>query len=285
MVCVTVTGLDSSSPNPRRREDGNCTGVRKTMTHTTATRQPPAMASSLRLCSNAPSRALRKKPLSKKKRTMLTELFTRPAYQNQPLADSRRTPRRTGATGGAVDPWGGRVIKSLQQAWCLRSQAPGHPEAEREAGEMPARSRHCNRGSVRTSDAAVDGRPVAPSGRGLRESDTCCRGGADAFRGESALRPDVAGRRLGSTTSWSGRGVANLLSTILRTSHHRSNRNRSQIPAAERADAFRGESALRPDVAGRRLGSTTSWSGRGVANLLSTILRTSHHRSNRKESA
>ena len=204
---VTVVGADSSSPNPRRQDDGSCTGVRKTMMQTTATRQPPAMASSLRLCSSAPSRTDRKKPLSKKKRTMLTELFTRPAYQN---AASRRHPADRHAAPDArrvrprpLDGLGPRMLESPQQAWCLRSQAPGQTGAEREAGEKPARSRHCNRAPRRRA-------------RETRESDTCCRGGADALRGESALRPDVAGRRLGSTTSWSGRGVANLLSTILR---------------------------------------------------------------------
>lgn len=43
---------------------------------TTATRQPPASKSSFRLCSIAPNKRARKKPLSKKNRTMLTELFT-----------------------------------------------------------------------------------------------------------------------------------------------------------------------------------------------------------------
>ena len=91
MVCVTVVGVDSSSPNPsERKDDGSCTGVRKTMTQTTATRQPPAIARSLRLCSSAPNSTLRKNPLSKKKRAMLTELFMGPAYQNRPRADSRR---------------------------------------------------------------------------------------------------------------------------------------------------------------------------------------------------
>ena len=55
------------------------------------------------------------------------------------------------------------------------------------------------------------------AGRGeSREPDTCYRGGADAFRGESDSAPMSSGRQLGSTTAWSGRGVANLLSTILR---------------------------------------------------------------------
>ncbi len=41
-----------------------------------ATRHPPASPSNLRLRSVEPSRAARKKPLSRKKRAMLTELLT-----------------------------------------------------------------------------------------------------------------------------------------------------------------------------------------------------------------
>jgi hypothetical protein len=122
-------------PDPGLHE-GSRTGVKKTMTQTTATRQPPAIASNLRLCSTAPSSTVKKKPLSRKKRIMLMEPFTGTAYQNGTRSDTC---------------WnaGGWVVKSVQQAWCLHSQVPGQPGTEREAGEMPARSRHCNRGSAR----------------------------------------------------------------------------------------------------------------------------------------
>jgi hypothetical protein len=93
----------SSPPNPSRKDGGSCTGVRNTMTQTTTTRKAPEIPSNLRLCSMAPKRAVRKKPLSNKNRTMLTELFTRPAYQNEPLPDSRGpTP-----SGDATVPQGG----------------------------------------------------------------------------------------------------------------------------------------------------------------------------------
>jgi hypothetical protein len=118
----------------------------------------------LPLCSIAPSRTERKKPLRRKNRAMLTELFTRPGYQNEPPADSRRAegPRRSRwpgpfrasvqAKGNAHAPATGglaprRVLEFRQQAWCLHSQAPGKTRAEREAGENPARSRHCFRAS------------------------------------------------------------------------------------------------------------------------------------------
>ena len=68
-------------PRPRWI-DGNWTGVRNTMMQTTATRQPPASSSNFLLCSMAPRRTAKKKPLKRKKRTMLTELFTAAkAYQ------------------------------------------------------------------------------------------------------------------------------------------------------------------------------------------------------------
>ena len=70
-----VSVSSSSSPSPKYQE-GSSTGVRKTMMQTTSANQPAATPRSLRLCSIAPSRMARKKPLSKKKRTMLTELFT-----------------------------------------------------------------------------------------------------------------------------------------------------------------------------------------------------------------
>ncbi len=87
VVEVVVVGPAS---RPRWNE-GNCTGVRNTMMHTTATRQPPASSSNLRLCSMAPRRTARKKPLNRKKRAMLTELCT--AHQRTKSAPGCR--RRT----------------------------------------------------------------------------------------------------------------------------------------------------------------------------------------------
>jgi hypothetical protein len=46
------------------------------MMQTTATKQTPAIAAALRLCSMAASRVNRKKPLSRKNSAMLTELRT-----------------------------------------------------------------------------------------------------------------------------------------------------------------------------------------------------------------
>src|SRR5664280_2694349 len=102
------------------------------------------------------------------------ELFTRPAYQNEPWLDTRMGP----PDGPAVAARTQMVLESGQQAWCLRSQAPIDPEPR----GKPVRFRHG---------------PATVSGY-ARESDTCCRGGADAFRGGSALRPASAGRQLGS---------------------------------------------------------------------------------------
>ena len=65
----------------------------------------------------------------------------------------------------------------------------------------PARSRHCDR--VRTTRITSS-----------RKSDTCCEGGADALRGESDSAPLWGATRFDQ--AWSGRGVADLLSTILR---------------------------------------------------------------------
>ena len=165
VVAVPAVVSASSSPNPRRREGGSCTGVRKTMTQTTTTRKAPASPNSLRLCSSAPMRAVRKKPLSKQE-----EDYAHGAFHptSVPKRAPRRQPRAGPTTATArppeyrppdeplapgpsrwtlrVDPPGRRVVKSSQQAWCLRSQAPGRTGAEREAGEIPARSRHCDRG-------------------------------------------------------------------------------------------------------------------------------------------
>lgn len=79
--------FSGSSFDPKYQE-GNSTGVRNTMMQTIATRHPPAIPSNLRLCSSAPRRTAKKNPLSRKKRTMLTELFTRPGYQNGTPADT-----------------------------------------------------------------------------------------------------------------------------------------------------------------------------------------------------
>jgi len=65
------------------RGSSGLTGVRNTMIRTTAARQPAATPSNFRLCSRAPRSTVRNRPLSKKKRTMLTELFTHPGYQTQ----------------------------------------------------------------------------------------------------------------------------------------------------------------------------------------------------------
>ena len=73
MVLSVVTL--GSGPRPSR-QDGTWTGVRKTMTHTTAARHAPETASSLRLRSRAPSSVLRKKPLSRKNKRIPMELFT-----------------------------------------------------------------------------------------------------------------------------------------------------------------------------------------------------------------
>jgi len=80
---VTAVVVVELLPRPRWIE-GSCTGVRNTMMQTTATKQPPASSSNFLLCSMAPRRTARKKPLKRKKRTMLTELFTAAkAYQKR----------------------------------------------------------------------------------------------------------------------------------------------------------------------------------------------------------
>lgn len=124
-----VVETSRSSLEPRRQDGGNCTGVRKTMMQTTAARHATATASSLRLRSIAPKRVLKNRPLRSRKRAMLTELFTRPAYQNGTPLDTRSSP------GGLSKP---AMIESLQQAWCLRSQALGRPGLR----GKPVRSRH-----------------------------------------------------------------------------------------------------------------------------------------------
>jgi hypothetical protein len=78
-VAASEPGLSSWFHHPRL---GNCTGVKSTIINTTATRQPPATARSLRLCSMAPNKSDKKKPLRRKNRAMLTELLTSPGYQN-----------------------------------------------------------------------------------------------------------------------------------------------------------------------------------------------------------
>jgi hypothetical protein len=87
-------------PLEPKLNEGSLTGVRNTITHATATQHAAAMPSSLRLCSSAPRRALKKKPLSKKNRTTLMELFTRPAYQNEAWVDTRMGPSDPSAVGG-----------------------------------------------------------------------------------------------------------------------------------------------------------------------------------------
>jgi len=87
VVEVPVVAFPSSPPKPRRKDGGNCTGVRKTITQTIPTSRTPASPRNLRLCSSAPRSAVRKKPLSSRKRTMLTEVFTPSAYQKESFVD------------------------------------------------------------------------------------------------------------------------------------------------------------------------------------------------------
>jgi hypothetical protein len=89
---VVSTAPPSSSFHHTRL--GNCTGVRNTMMHTTATRKPAAIAKSLRLCSMAPSKSDKNKPLRRKNKAMLTELLTRPGYQNPAQAETPHGHRR-----------------------------------------------------------------------------------------------------------------------------------------------------------------------------------------------
>lgn len=81
---VVLLVIDLLAPLLPRCQEGSSTGVSKTMMTTIAARHAPAMARSLRLRSRALKRTARKKPLSKKNRAMLTELFTLPAYQTEP---------------------------------------------------------------------------------------------------------------------------------------------------------------------------------------------------------
>ncbi|MBN1631444.1 MAG: hypothetical protein JW990_16925 [Thermoleophilia bacterium] len=60
------------------------------MMHTTAARQAPEATSSFALRSIAPNRMERKNPLRRKKRAMLTGLFTTLGYQNGPSAETWR---------------------------------------------------------------------------------------------------------------------------------------------------------------------------------------------------
>ena len=87
-LSVEVVSALREEPSRSVCHDGSCTGDRKTMMQTTAARQTPATPSSLPLCSMAPRRTVRKKPLNRKNSAMLTELFTSPAYQKPPRADS-----------------------------------------------------------------------------------------------------------------------------------------------------------------------------------------------------
>jgi hypothetical protein len=105
-LIAVVVAVSSSSPQPRCQE-GHSTGVRKTMMQTTAARQAPEVISSLALCSMAPSKTERKKPLRRKKRAMLTGLFTAPAYQNEPSAETWRCAPRL-RTAADLDSQGQR---------------------------------------------------------------------------------------------------------------------------------------------------------------------------------
>lgn len=151
-VALTVVLAGSgSSPSPNRQE-GNCTGVRNTITHTTATRQSPATPSSLRLRSSVPRSVLKKNPLSKKKSTTPMELFTHHSVSERvprlyPRGPGRGSQYAVSAkepeTAVAVEQIAERVLKSPRKhgASAVRLRVSG---AEREAGEMPARSRHCH---------------------------------------------------------------------------------------------------------------------------------------------
>jgi hypothetical protein len=81
---------------------GSLTGVRNTIMHTTPARQAKAMASALPLCCRAANRANKKKALSRKKRAMLTELRTRPAYQNSPRPGIRQAYARAAVAAPKV---------------------------------------------------------------------------------------------------------------------------------------------------------------------------------------
>jgi len=190
-------------------QDGRSTGVRKTMMQTTAARHAPATPSSLPLCSMAPRRTARKKPLSKKNKAMLTELFTPPAYQKPPRADSEGPvigPARPGRDSSHPECY---ILVSKHGASAVRLRANLEPRGK------PVRSRH--------GPATVTG----PAQRAWSwESDTCCRRGADALRGESDSALTRTGRRP-VRPSWSGRGVADLLSTILRAMTIELNREES----------------------------------------------------------
>ncbi len=123
LVVTLVSGsilVLSSSPQPRCHE-GSSTGVRNTMMQTTATRQPPAIASNLRLRSIAPRRIARKNPLSRKNKTMLTELFTSSGYQNQTRAGTGRTD----ALRGPAETSAGAIVNTT--TGCIGSDvlAPG----------------------------------------------------------------------------------------------------------------------------------------------------------------
>jgi len=83
-AAVVDVGTKTALAVPSRREEseGSWTGRTNTMMQTRTASRAPATASNRRFRSIEPSRVAKKKPLSRKKRTMLTELFTRTAYQN-----------------------------------------------------------------------------------------------------------------------------------------------------------------------------------------------------------
>jgi hypothetical protein len=111
LAAASVPGLSSWFHHPRL---GNCTGVKSTIISTTATRQPPATARSLRLCSMAPNNSDKNKPLRRKNRAMLTELLTFSGYQNPAPAGTRqgetlRRPHDLPSAGGRWSAKGFRI--------------------------------------------------------------------------------------------------------------------------------------------------------------------------------
>ena len=95
----------------------------------------------------------------------------------------------------------GRVRSSKHGASAVRLRV--RPRAEREAGEKPARSRHCNRA-------------LATDERGDLGSQIPAAEEEQTLSVERATPPRCRGAPTRFDRSWSGRGVANLLSTILR---------------------------------------------------------------------
>jgi len=194
---------------------GSSTGVRKTMMQTTAARQAPDTASSLPLCSMAPRRSERKKPLSKKNRAMLTELFTLPAYQNPGYftdsAGRLRTVRRPRPAAGRVTTASNGATFTCSKHGASAVRFRGDPEPR----GKPVRIRH--------GPATVTASIRAARGPGVRY---LLQKRSRRFPRRERLRPD-ARRAPPVRPLWSCRGVAYLLSTILRAMTIQLNRKES----------------------------------------------------------